>query len=742
MKKFLLALLILSNASYAGMGQNQMTEYVEGNPLDSEIFENIADLFQPRNTELEDLVSENKIFQALDYYNQAAIKNNQENEQRDQYLDFDKELLVSLSKKANSLIENKIEYKNLFEEGEQIKESKFDNWQKISKFMDNSEVKLNEYNNYKIFDDYSFRSNKVIKLERNFKEIRLKLTENLEANFYDYYKNNPEFLNNYPLSLNDNVEISFSEQSINNLCSSSVEKIETFRNEFSNLISYFDSNKFNQCIFAKRIDSSGSFEEFYTNVQTSLNNGDISSVPKELLTIVKISPKYTQEFSYNLNNSDIFYVTHGSIDKLDLIDARYKVLIVPKESNYHSKTTQRAMINSKFHLRTDQYPNPKYAMAQNELYNAQQESTRRAIANTKPKNYGYGAAGALGAILDGIVNASYKSDLTDAQAQLNSIPQYIAKPVYQDYQYRTSEVRTEKSFEADIYVVSENNNILGTSFKKINQEDFNLAFDIHSKDNSTSYHNSQEDIEAYQKQSFDFELNELLTQVVESKELKKIKSFKVMENKIAAKDNIKLKSKKVMSKNKADKRFNSVVVVLSPDGSIGTGFYVSPNLVVTNNHVVEGAKFLEIKKYDGTMSFGKVVKVDIDRDLALVKVESKGTPVTFYNADEFPLGSEVNAIGHPNRLEFSITRGVVSAVRKIDLARSGRKVMLIQTDTPINPGNSGGPLFYKGELIGVNVMKQVANDTEGLGFAIHLNETLDFLGNNYDIGASKTSNLN
>jgi len=303
-------------------------------------------------------------------------------------------------------------------------------------------------------------------------------------------------------------------------------------------------------------------------------------------------------------------------------------------------------------------------------------------------------------------------------------------------------VRTEKSFEADIYVVSENNNILGTSFKKINQEDFNLAFDIHSKDNSTSYHNSQEDIEAYQKQSFDFELNELLTQVVESKELKKIKSFKVMENKIAAKDNIKLKSKKVMSKNKADKRFNSVVVVLSPDGSIGTGFYVSPNLVVTNNHVVEGAKFLEIKKYDGTMSFGKVVKVDIDRDLALVKVESKGTPVTFYNADEFPLGSEVNAIGHPNRLEFSITRGVVSAVRKIDLARSGRKVMLIQTDTPINPGNSGGPLFYKGELIGVNVMKQVANDTEGLGFAIHLNETLDFLGNNYDIGASKTSNLN
>ena len=736
MKKFLLALLILSNASYAGMGQNQMPEYVEGGPLDSEIFENIADIFQPRNAELEDLVSENKIFEALDYYNQAAIKNNQENEQRDEYIDFDKELLLSLSKKANSLIENKIEYKNLFEEGEQLKESNFDNWQQISKFMDNTEVKLNEYNNYKIFDDYSFRSSKLIKLEGDLNEIRLKLTENLQANFYDYYQNNPEFLNDYPLSLNDNIEISFSEQSINNLCSSPAEKIEKFRNEFSNLISYSDSSKFNQCILAKKIDATDSFEEFYTNIQASLDNGDISSVPKELLTIVKISPKNTQEFSYNLNTSDIFYVTHGSLDKLDLIDAKYKVLIVPKNSNYRSKTTKRDMVNSRYHLRTDRYPNPKYAIAQNELYNAQQDSTRRAIENTQPKNYGYGAAGAIGAILDGILTASVKSDLTNAQAALNSTPQYIAKPVYQDYQYRTSEVRTEKSFDADIYVVSDDNSILGTSFKKINQENFNLAFDVHPNDNSNSYHNSQEDIDAYQKQSFDFELNELLAQVVESKELKKVKSFKVMENKIAANNNIKHQSKKIMSKTKVDERFNSVVVVLSPDGSIGTGFYVAPNLVVTNNHVVEGAKFLEIKKYDGTMSFGKVVKVDIDRDLALVKVESKGAPVTFYSADQFPLGSQVDAIGHPNKLEFSITRGVVSALREIDLARSGKKVMLIQTDTPINPGNSGGPLFYKGELIGVNVMKQVANDTEGLGFAIHLNETLDFLGENYNIAAN------
>ena len=127
------------------------------------------------------------------------------------------------------------------------------------------------------------------------------------------------------------------------------------------------------------------------------------------------------------------------------------------------------------------------------------------------------------------------------------------------------------------------------------------------------------------------------------------------------------------------------------------------------------------------MTFGKVEKLDIDKDLALVKVESNGSPISFFSAKEFPLGSSVDAIGHPNGLNFSITRGVVSAIRDMDLAGSGKKVALIQTDTPINPGNSGGPLFFQNEVIGVNVMKQVANDTEGLGFAIHHSEVIDFL---------------
>ena len=143
--------------------------------------------------------------------------------------------------------------------------------------------------------------------------------------------------------------------------------------------------------------------------------------------------------------------------------------------------------------------------------------------------------------------------------------------------------------------------------------------------------------------------------------------------------------------------------------------------------MIEDSKFLEIKKYDGTMTFGKVQKVDIDKDLALLKVESNGDPVSFFNKDSLPLGSTVEVIGHPDDFHFSITSGVVSAFRKVDLVKSGVKVSLIQTDASINPGNSGGPLFMDNQVIGVNVVKKVGTSLEGLGFAVHYSEVIDFL---------------
>jgi len=174
---------------------------------------------------------------------------------------------------------------------------------------------------------------------------------------------------------------------------------------------------------------------------------------------------------------------------------------------------------------------------------------------------------------------------------------------------------------------------------------------------------------------------------------------------------------------KSDARFDSVVVVRSLNGGLGTGFFVEPNLIITNAHVVQGSKIAEIKLFSGQVVTGSVFRVDIGLDMALIKVSAAGTPVSFF-AGQLLIGDTAEAIGHPAKLEFSLTRGIVSAVRRHRIAPAV-DVVVIQTDAAINPGNSGGPLFVGNQVVGVNTFRLRGSDN--LGFALHASEVQKFL---------------
>jgi S1-C subfamily serine protease len=97
---------------------------------------------------------------------------------------------------------------------------------------------------------------------------------------------------------------------------------------------------------------------------------------------------------------------------------------------------------------------------------------------------------------------------------------------------------------------------------------------------------------------------------------------------------------------------------------LGAGFFVAPDLILTNYHVVEGIKLAEIRLRNGKQTVGRIIKHDVGLDLAIVKVTEKGSPAIFYGLP-IAAGSTVEAVGHPRGLTFSISRGVVSAVRKM-----------------------------------------------------------------------------
>ena len=165
-------------------------------------------------------------------------------------------------------------------------------------------------------------------------------------------------------------------------------------------------------------------------------------------------------------------------------------------------------------------------------------------------------------------------------------------------------------------------------------------------------------------------------------------------------------------------------------GGAGSGFVFDRNgHIITNNHVVDGALDIEVEFFDGTLTRGEIVGVDPDSDLAVIKVnipEDRLFPVEFANSENLIVGQEVVAIGSPFSQEWTLTRGIVSALnRTIQGLNSFSIGGVIQTDAPINPGNSGGPLLdIDGRVIGVNSqILSASRSSSGVGFAIPSNLT-------------------
>ncbi|MBM6820300.1 trypsin-like peptidase domain-containing protein [Clostridium saudiense] len=161
---------------------------------------------------------------------------------------------------------------------------------------------------------------------------------------------------------------------------------------------------------------------------------------------------------------------------------------------------------------------------------------------------------------------------------------------------------------------------------------------------------------------------------------------------------------------------------------MGSGFIINNDgYILTNYHVIDGAKEVTVTLSDGQEVTASVVNYDSDQDVAMIKInqdiEVPGV-VELGDSDALQPGEEVLAIGNPLSKELSstLTKGIVSALNRSIETETGVSTNLIQTDTAINSGNSGGPLINtKGEVIGINTLK-ASDGAEGIGFAIPIND--------------------
>ncbi len=161
---------------------------------------------------------------------------------------------------------------------------------------------------------------------------------------------------------------------------------------------------------------------------------------------------------------------------------------------------------------------------------------------------------------------------------------------------------------------------------------------------------------------------------------------------------------------------------------MGTGVIIDPRgYILTNHHVVDGVREIQVTLADGNRYVAKLIARDPETDLAVIKIDlPTAMPVSpIGRSDDLLPGETVIAVGNAYGYEHTVTRGIISALhRAVQVSEAQYYEDLIQTDASINPGNSGGPLLNEeGEMIGINVA--VRAGAQGIGFAIPVNKALE-----------------
>jgi len=408
-------------------------------------------------------------------------------------------------------------------------------------------------------------------------------------------------------------------------------------------------------------------------------------------------------------------------------------------------------IKSRMQTGTRDDPNPDYVIAQSEYQKAMSNLQRAQISSAMPKScYGWGCLAQ--ALAEGIDVGVSRDNVDKAAAKLSNTPRTLSMPVYSEYAYQSVDINAAKLAHVDYYVFDiKKKKIYKNNFQLKDHERFTVSYNVHDNDPDKASilrnNQSEADVAAWEKKSVSVSLSALFNpenqKTATTQNLTTFESFlktlgsqtyssasptyaRSGETKQTAGE-LKHSSASYRAQTIADERFDSIVIIKSGK-SLGTGFYVTPDLVLTAYHVVDRGSLVEMTFYDGTKTYGKLVDHDIRLDLALIKAQTAGKPLKIHTGP-IKLGETVEAIGHPKNYEFTITRGVISAVRKQKGAVIGSQSMVefIQTDTPISPGNSGGPLLLKDVVIGVNDWIRVDKGSQNLNFSVSYNEIRDYL---------------
>ena len=454
-----------------------------------------------------------------------------------------------------------------------------------------------------------------------------------------------------------------------------------------------------------------------------LLEADGSSKPVDLGTYYKRGKEWVKVTSINrkdIANSELFSI----IQQYD-----YALIISNPTENISKKMVSKNRVQSKYKSDVRFDPNPQYQIAK-----AQYEAALYEYEIKKAqKKYRQGSSNWGIIIGNALIDTGDAMKVDRYRGNLQNTPISIERPIYTNYAFEEFKFDIIKNIEIPTYLIDTKRiKVYKKSIFRSDNSTFTMENGLRNDDenyNASSY-DEESDLKIFTEKSNNLQLAEIL------KNHYKLGKPTAFTPSLAFLKNPNSSAKKKDSKiaKRRDSQIislaRSVVAIQSQSNdTIGTGFFVRSNYIVTNRHVVNDKDIISLKMIDGKQFLGRVIDRHFDLDIALIKIDGEGRPVTFMSDDVAQLGDDVIAIGHPMGFEYSVTKGIISAIRekkdsKIPLSEYHK---FIQTDVAINPGNSGGPLFRDGKVVGMNTLKMVDENLEGMGFAIHYDEILKYL---------------
>lgn len=471
--------------------------------------------------------------------------------------------------------------------------------------------------------------------------------------------------------------------------------------------------------------------------QYGLSRSDIQDRPKLLVlnsaTDSEAPIKLSSTFDGVARTSEEILSPSGA-------DATPAIVVHIEESTSKRNILDKQEISSSYRSGTRSVLNPNYAIAQMECQRAQSDYAAQQARNTIAPAKGWGAL--LQGVAEGVAGANARKTCGQFAATSPS----SEEDVYTSYAYTVTDVEVTKGVRGKIVAYDGDKGVESYPFSVDEKKNVKVAYGRKEGDRTPFTGMTDAELDALGSKAIELDPEKMVHAIDLSTRkshgraelavlLEKPRTQPAARPTLATSGNssrfsaaqVNSRAENFQADQSAlDVRMQSVVVVLSPKGAIGAGFYVDTNDIITNYHVVEGASTMELRSLDGQLFTGRVIKKDIGTDLALIRVERIGVPLQFASTI-VKTGETVEAIGHPKGLFYSVSRGIVSAIRQVKgvLAPGADKALVIQTDASINPGNSGGPLFIRDRVVGVNTIKFKGAD--GIGFAIHYSEVVRFL---------------